>query len=409
MKLSIVRLDHSRADFRAKTIPHDLIIGSLTREVLDYLSCKPALEAARDNNQRWSSLGTKPSLKEFLLKQTLVKNVMRYVRDPDRWIAFTSLLLKSIAFYRYVESSMSIPVDEETKLPVVDLPRTKLNRPYLPRIMTDKACARRIEEVVGEEVEESTGSMMNISHQYPYACMIQKQDESSFPLIGCDVVIFDAHLNKHTPTISEFLKVFVGSFTPLEWQSISTSKNALPRSDDDTLQEFYLRWAMKEAHTKALGYGMNVDFDSFETRLIGLDVDGVDQKSAFKPHDGIWKSIKAGMNMSSNQHDVQVHHQVSFVSQITRKRKQNVAILEGDFWVFTFIPLVERSELAGKKTIESENTTTRNGCVVVCRGPFHDIEDATTSSNEHHIVLENLTLMDLIRFHGMKAVMQKYK
>lgn len=409
MKLSIVRLDHSRADFKAKTIPHELIIGSLTREVLDYLSCKSALEAARDNNRR--PLGTKPSLKEFLLKQTLVKNVMRYVRDPDRWIAFTSLLLKSIAFYRYANpTSMSIPVDEETKLPVVDLPRTKLNRPYLPRIMTDKACSRRIEEVVDEEeVEESTDSMMSITHQYPYACMIQKQDESSFPLIGCDVVIFDAHLNKHTPTISEFLKVFVGSFTPLEWQSISTSENSLPRSDDDTLQEFYLRWAMKEAHTKALGYGMNVDFDSFETRLIGLDVDGVDQKSAFKPHDGIWESITADMNMSNSQHDGQVHHQVSFVTRITRKRKQNVVILEGDFWVFTFIPLVERSGLAGEKTIESENTATRNGCVVVCRGPFHDIENATTSSNEHHIVLENLTLMDLIQFHGMKAVMQKYK
>jgi phosphopantetheinyl transferase len=51
------------------------------------------------------------------------------------------------------------------------------------------------------------------------------------------------------------------------------------RSDESKLQEFYLRWAIKEAYTKALGLGMNVEFQSFEMRLMEVDGDtgGIDE------------------------------------------------------------------------------------------------------------------------------------
>ena len=50
-------------------------------------------------------------------------------------------------------------------------------------------------------------------------------------------------------------------------------------SDESKLQEFYLRWAIKDAYTKALGLGMNVEFQSCETRLMEVDGDagGIDQ------------------------------------------------------------------------------------------------------------------------------------
>ena len=35
----------------------------------------------------------------------------------------------------------------------------------------------------------------------------------------------------------------------------------------DILHEFYIQWSIKEAYTKALGFGMNIDFQSFETEI----------------------------------------------------------------------------------------------------------------------------------------------
>eukprot|EP00581_Thalassiosira_minuscula_P019950 CAMPEP_0183714704 /NCGR_PEP_ID=MMETSP0737-20130205/9169_1 /TAXON_ID=385413 /ORGANISM="Thalassiosira miniscula, Strain CCMP1093" /LENGTH=84 /DNA_ID=CAMNT_0025943691 /DNA_START=1 /DNA_END=252 /DNA_ORIENTATION=- len=82
------------------------------------------------------------------------KSIMRFLRDPDRWTSLASLLLKSFAFYRSVDPTIGISsaasiseddpstvcilrldvLDKEKKLPVVDLPRTKYNRPYLPQL-----------------------------------------------------------------------------------------------------------------------------------------------------------------------------------------------------------------------------------------------------------------------------------
>jgi len=40
--------------------------------------------------------------------------------------------------------------------------------------------------------------------------------------------------------------------------------------------EFYIRWSIKEAYTKALGEGMSLDFKTFETRIRGIDDDDQD-------------------------------------------------------------------------------------------------------------------------------------
>jgi 4'-phosphopantetheinyl transferase len=61
--------------------------------------------------------------------------------------------------------------------------------------------------------------------------------------------------------------VFRLNFTKSEWDSI------VDHEGDDMLNEFYLRWAIKEAYTKAQGRGMSLEFDSFETTL--YDEDGI--------------------------------------------------------------------------------------------------------------------------------------
>jgi len=394
MKLSIVRLDHSIAEI--KTTSPEIEIESLSRAVFEYLSCKSAIEDPITS--RWNPFARQKASCNSSLKETLTKSIMRYFKAHDQWTAFSSLLLKSIAFHRHIDPNVPIDV-AETTLPIIDLPRTKFNRPFLPQTLAEKTSTR----VADEEVEESRESVMNVSHQFPYVCMIQKQGSDhthtsstqlQYDMIGCDLVIFEARLNKYSPTITAFLESFVGCFTTSEWQAISNDARSLPRSDDSLLKEFFLRWAMKEAYTKALGVGLNIDFDSFETRLIGHDVDSTDIEGVWIPRDGIWESITA--DIQQNNPNEQVEHQFSFVGQVIRTRDPN-----SDYWVFSFIPLVEE---VVENSIQSEETAS-SGCICICKGPFNEEADAATSSDskQHRIIVENLSLLDLIQLHGMKS------
>lgn len=397
MKLSIVRLDHSIAEIK-KTSP-GIGVGSLSRAVLDDLSCQSA--TGEPASRKWLSFARNTSC-NFNLKEELIKKIMRYVKEPDRWTAFSSLLLKSIAFHRHIDPSMSVDVSAIV-LPVIDLPRTKFNRPFLPQTVTGNSSRR----VTDEEVEECRESVMSISHQFPYLCMIHKQrsDHTSTQLphdmLGCDVVMFEPRLNEYSPTISDFLKPFVGCFTSCEWQAISNDASLRPRSDDSIVKEFYLRWAMKEAYTKALGVGLYVDFDSFEIRLIGHDVDSTNIEGDWKPRGSLWGSITTDLHHCNS--NGQVEHQVSFVGQVMRMREprsdaKSDAVQNG-YWVFTFVPLVDGLDNNSK---EPDNSTI-SGCICICKGPFDEEADAATSSKSI-VNIENLTLLELIQMHGKETL-----
>jgi len=403
MKLSIVRLDHSIAEI--KTTSPEIEIESLSRAVFEYLSCKSAIGDPVTSS--WNPFSRQKASCNCL-KEMLIKSIMRYFKAHDQWTAFSSLLLKSIAFHRHIDPNVPIDV-AETTLPIIDLPRTKFNRPFLPQTLAEKTSTR----VADEEVEESRESVMNVSHQFPYVCMIQKQGSDhthasstqlQYDMIGCDLVIFEARLNKYSPTITAFLESFVGCFTTSEWQAISNDARSLPRSDDSLLKEFFLRWAMKEAYTKALGVGLNIDFDSFETRLIGHDVESKDIEGVWTPHDGIWESITA--DIQQNNPNGQVEHQFSFVGRVNRTRDPNSDAVEkgreGEYWVFSFVPLVEEEVV--EDSLQPEETAS-SGCICICKGPFNEEADAATSSDskQHHITIENLSLLDLIQLHGMKS------
>lgn len=404
MKLSIVRLDHSIAEI--KTASPGININKLSRTVFDYLSCKSVLRGPP--SPRWHSL--RNASDNSSLKEKLIKSIMRYFQEPDRWTAFASLLLKSIAFHRHTDPNLLSVDVAETSLPVIDLPRTKFNRPYLPRTVAGNTSTR---VAGGEEVEECRESVMNVSHQFPYICMIQGQcsdhttSSAQLPcdMIGCDLVTFEAKLHKYSPTVADFVKSFVGCFTTSEWQAINNDASSLPRSDDSILKEFYLRWAMKEAYTKALGVGMNVDFDSFETRLIGHDVDSTNVDGVWKASDGIWGSIIK--NMKHDESNGQVKHQFSLVGQVIRTREQKSDVVlpgpkwDGEYWVFTFLPLVDDGLSNSSK--QSDDTAS-SSCVCICKGPFNEEAVTSSDSKQHHVIIESLTLLELIQLHGMKAV-----
>lgn len=394
LKLSIVRLDHSIAEIK-NTSP-GIDVGSLSRDVFDHLSCTPATAEAA--SKKWLSYARDTSCSSDL-KEALIKKIMRFVKEPDRWTAFSSLLLKSIAFHRHIDPNMSVDV-ATTVLPVFDLPRTKFNRPFLPQTVAGNSSTR----VTEGEVRESRESMMSISHQFPYLCMIQKQssDHASsmqipYDMLGCDLVMFEPRLNKYIPTISDFLQPFVGCFTSSEWKAINGDTSSRPRSDDSNVKEFYLRWAMKEAYTKALGVGLYVDYDSFEIRLIGHDVNSSDIEGDWKPRESLWGSITTDLQQCNS--NGRVERQVSFVGQILRTREPKSDAVQNGYWVFTFIPLVDGLV---NNSIEAGETST-GGCICICKGPFDEEADAAASSNST-IVIENLSLKELIQMHGMKDV-----
>lgn len=404
MKLTIVRLDHSVAEI--KTTSPGIDVDNLSRTVFDHLSCKSAL--GEPSSPRCYSFAKRNASGNSSLEETLIKSIMRYFKEPDRWTAFASLLLKSIAFHRHIDPNLSVDVVAKISLPVIDLPRTKFNRPYLPQTAAGKTWTRVADE---EEVEECRESVMNVSHQFPYICMIQKQcnDHTTssaqlpYDMIGCDLVTFEAMLNKYSPTVTDFIESFVGCFTTSEWQAISNDAGSLPRSDESILKEFYLRWAMKEAYTKALGVGMNVDFDSFETRLIGHDVDSTNVEGVWKASEGIWGSIIKDMQLDESS--CRVEHQFSLVGQVIRTREQNSHVVqgpkwEGEYWVFTFLPIV--NDGLRNTSIQSGDTAS-SGCVCICKGPFNEEAVASSNSKQHHVNIESLTLLELIQLHGMKA------
>jgi len=91
-------------------------------------------------------------------------------------------------------------------------------------------------------------------------------------IVGMDIVTFDYDINKRLyPNDEDFLNVFRNSFTKNEWEIGIHHPTLL--SLRDRVREFYIRWSMKEAYTKAVGMGLGLEFHTFEIALLEEDDD----------------------------------------------------------------------------------------------------------------------------------------
>jgi len=451
--LSIVKLDHS-----INQLNDPPVIDTINR-VIDHLSCSTPpnnadgiLSSSNDDNE--------------LLQAKVIKSIVRYRRNIDKWTSFTSLLLKSIAYYRSsidhlhnigITSSLKSNDDidthhmnklqiKEKKRPIVDLPRTKYNRPYIPIQILDKdtsevvsssSCCHPPPDIAKLQtddkvtINENYNSMMNISHQYPWVSMIQQQqlspskDETPI-LIGLDIVTFDPHINDYTPTISNFLSNFQGSFTSYEWDRITNythhqtssipsrlkfgkKQKQQPRNEQSQLQEFYLRWSIKESYTKAIGLGMNINFHEFETILIGID--DIDKNASVKQDDdeGIWSTImrQDGTNTNDTTTTTTTTRrkigdvQLSIIGKVKHIKSSSKPHCE--YWEFIFIPLNDDSSHTQTVSDSITSDVSYNGCACICRGPIakDDIKKSSGSMTKEKVVsIEELTMVDLIELHG---------
>ena len=362
--------------------------------------------------------------------EKLVEGVLRFFQAKDKQTQLTSILLKSWLYYFYhdkyaASQQRDADCNNNTSLPIVVLPRTEYKRPYIElNVMgTDNA----MDGIDHDQKQFSTtlrswwnrgrsptvtnkgGQMFmylpfSVSHQYPITALsfmyIEKKDildhhdthdeKSVLPMIGMDVVMFDDSIQKNS-SVMDFLNTFKGSFTSWEWNQIVSMNDDLCNENSDNvnvfLVEFYLRWSMKEAYTKALGLGLGFEFKSFESRLIGFDILGhveISDRCAT-----LWDCILDKCKHSDS--DI-----VYFSSQIHHFRKEDTekeAI--DDKWKFYFLPL----------SIDSESisaTSVFSGCACVCVQTDNKDNIIKASGNGINCSRSNMTLSDIFQAHGIK-------
>jgi len=271
---------------------HDLI-----GQVLMDCSTAEAFLASGDacNNAKWKDCcrclfvhcPEGPVLSEEEVAERLKKSVAAFINPNDQYLQLTSLLLKSQTFH--------LAFATENDRPIIHLPRTKAGKPYIP----------------GRK-----SFQFSVSHQFPFAGIARCRTKGK-GRVGMDIVVFETLNTRLYNNPEDFVEVFRSNFAESEWNAILTAT--------DTVKEFYLRWAIKEAYTKARGLGMSLAFSSFETKLNGVD-------------GSLWEYVATTDNWCSLSGEV-------FSFKNCRK----------EMWHFFFHKLKSGAEL--------------KGCIAVCTGP----------------------------------------
>ena len=197
---------------------------------------------------------SKPNIHDRDAEKTLKKSVLKYVKIDDRWRSLCSILLKSKAYNEYRcsnESSSStedVPQSINRRLPIVEIPRTEYGKP----------CIKKTNKRTHFLSTTAQPPLLSVSHHGSFVTMatLKNDNPKSSLLMGIDLVVVDAQPQEG---VERYLSYFRGVFSPKEWRIIIGQVSPLQK-----MREFFCRWALREAYTKALGVGLGMDFGSFE-------------------------------------------------------------------------------------------------------------------------------------------------
>jgi phosphopantetheine--protein transferase-like protein len=139
-------------------------------------------------------------------------------------------------------------------------------------------------------------------------------DDLSSYKVGVDIVVKEPLNRRLYDSDDDFLAVFEDSFATAEWQMVTS---ATPHC----LKEFYLRWAVKEAYTKALGVGLGFDFKSFEVVF-------------HLPDNQLCRYLDLMQNEQSESFATSVLLTTTFSAQIVTEDD-----IHHETWQFSFLPL----------------------------------------------------------------------
>jgi 4'-phosphopantetheinyl transferase len=346
-------------------------------------------------------------------------NVSRFIKTNDKYLACASMLFKSRFFHEVYNDEIlkDVPLKEMQKgddvvsntggkrrRPVVELPRTEYRKPYIPlpsNWRNETKPAQQNDELLNSVKEEDVFSL-SVSHQFPFVGLAKirheyQGDENIFaigntairstippPIVGLDIVVFEKFNARLYSSEEEFLDVFRDQFTPNEWKNgiqnpkLGTITTTPSSSASMQMREFYVRWAIKEAYTKAIGVGMGLAFSSFEIELKGIDEDN---KNGL-PEASIWSRIR------KNSDTIPTTSPRCFRGTITFVDKK-----EDDYFYFYFLPLAST-------TTDSDSNETIDGCACVCVGSFQG-NLSTNENNEwkDHIDISWTDLERLVQSH----------
>ena len=298
----------------------------------------------------------KPSKEEI---ENIQNQVLRFLRVRDKWTALASTLVKSQSFH-LVYSSRKV----FSKTPIIELPRTQYRKPFIPVPILNK----------NNEEKEETIHPLSVSHQYPFVgealLMVDDDDDDDDddenryrPKVGFDLVVFETYNKRLYSNQDEFISVFRNSFTEREWNCINQQPNS---SEEEILCEFYFRWAMKEAYTKALGVGMGFEFNSFDICLSSVD-DKNDEGIG-----SVWQWLVSSSNNNNNntsENGIYCPGSVKFLAGQNEKEPEN--------WDFFFLPLYEKGI-----TNHVDEIRKSSGGACVCIGPFMTTSSAQEETDE---------------------------
>ncbi len=177
------------------------------------------------------------------------------------------------------------------------------------------------------------------------------------------------------------------------------------------LQEFYLRWSMKEAYTKAIGLGMHMNFHEFETRLCLIDDD--DDNMHLDEEEGIWTSITRHMQSKDDDGkkivNVEDNAQFPVVGRVRHTNPLPSSMWEE--WEFIFISLNNTAVHEIKRGDEDKDGLLP-ACACICIGPSLSRKKKKTNCpsvllrnverKEPSVIarIEALLLLEVLELHG---------
>lgn len=300
------------------------LVGTLLHRLLGSATCCCEADDCLKQISSSSSLNT-AALNAASSETELCKDIERFVRARDRLLALASILLKSRAFHQsyFSLSDESNGKESQGRRALVRLPRTEHRKPFIPR-----PCRGDNNSKVESLIDDGS---LSVSHQFPFAGSATilprkdrattSQNQSSVVKVGCDIVVKESSLNTRLyNTWDDFLKVFEFSFHYSEWAIITSAETV-----DARLHEFYLRWAVKEAYTKALGVGLGFDFASFSVQF--QLPDSCDQR--------LWGFLEPLQQSKDGAQHISLRG-VIVMSSLDGSLESNH---QGEAWLFYFVPL----------------------------------------------------------------------
>lgn len=320
----------------------------------------------------------------------VISSILRYLKIKDRYVAFCSLLLKSFLHHSFLMTGSGTgrnecDQEEISKKKIHMLPRTIEGKPYIP-LMDDKSESDSI---------TTTSLPFSISHQFPfvgaayleYTNDLRKLREMSnvCPMVGLDIVNFGSYDDtKHQYSCEdEFLDVFQDYFTVKEWAQIQSADSigcTCSSSFSCRIQEFFLRWSIKEAYTKAIGTGMMTNFNSFEIALYSHVADNEEEDGG--------EEVTLLSDQVLKKRDGS--HFLAAIQPIVAKHEDKTTTEEKTLdWHIIFVPLYTAQD--------ETRETPASACACIC-APTYDSEHLIKYHDR--INIELFELMDLVRFHN---------